>query len=93
MAKVPATSEWRRAENVYYPPDLREAPAVLLGFKTEATPATTTPEQFPSTQASLTPILTGDQGQRVERAKGKKAGQGSARPEDKGKGKKAETLP
>ena len=86
MAKVPATSEWRRVENVYYPPDLQKALAVLLGFETEAAPETTTPEQFPSTQASLTPLLIGDQGQRVERAKGKEAGQGSARPEDKDKG-------
>ena len=69
LARVLATLEWRRAENVYYPPDLREAPAAFLGFGANAAPATTTPKQLPSTQAPPHPPKTskgsgkaGDQG-------------------------------
>ena len=29
LAGVPATSEWREARNVYYPPHIREVPADL----------------------------------------------------------------
>ena len=69
LARVLAALEWRRAENVYYPPDLREAPAAFLGFRANAAPATTTPKQLPSTQAPPHPSKTskgsskaGDQG-------------------------------
>lgn len=58
LARVPTASEWRRAENIYYPPNLQEAPATLLGLKVDATPATTIPKQPPSTQASFPPTET-----------------------------------
>ena len=29
QARVPATSEWRNAENVFYPEDIQEVPATL----------------------------------------------------------------
>ena len=29
LASVPATSEWRKAENIYYPVDIREVPIAL----------------------------------------------------------------
>ena len=100
LAGAPATSEWRKVENVYYPEDLREAPEAASGLRTDAAPTTTAPELLPTTQASLPPLETSkgpgkasDQGQGVEVAKGKKAGQGRARLEDKGKGKEAKTLP
>ena len=80
LARVLAALEWRRAENVYYPPDLREASAAFLGFRANAAPATTTPKQLPSTQTPLPPLedskgpsKVGDQGQGVEVAKGKEA--------------------
>ena len=44
LAGVPAALEWRRAENIYYPPDLQEAFAAFLGFGADAAPATTTPK-------------------------------------------------
>ena len=100
MVGVPAALKWKRAENIYYPPDLQEAPAALLGPEVDATFATTAPEQLPSTQASLPPPETfegpdkaGDQGQGVEVAKGKEVGWGQVRPKDKGKGKEAKALP
>ena len=34
-ADVPANSEWRKAENAYYPKDLQEA----LGLRTNVAPA------------------------------------------------------
>lgn len=78
LAGVPAALEWRRAKNVYYPSDLRKAPAAPLGFEAGAAAATTTLEQLPSTQASLLhhktsegPSMGGDQNHRVEGAKGK----------------------
>ena len=81
LVGVPAALKWRRAENIYYPPDLQEAPAALLGPEVDAAFATTAPEQLPSTQASLPPLETfegpnkaGDQGQGVEVAKGKEVG-------------------
>ena len=58
LVGVPAASEWRRTENVYYLPDLRKAPAAFLGPEVDAAPATTAPEQLPSTQASLPPLET-----------------------------------
>ena len=75
-----AASEWRRAENVYYPSNLREAPTTLLDFEADATLAIIAPEQLPSTQTPLPPLKAskgpskvGDQGQGVEVAKGKEA--------------------
>jgi len=56
LTRVPATLEWRRAENVYYPQDLREAPEAPLGLEIDVAPATTALEQLPITQASLTPL-------------------------------------
>nr|POE51255.1 hypothetical protein CFP56_14689 [Quercus suber] len=68
--------------------DLQEASAALLGPGADAAPAITTPEQLPSTQALLPfletfkgPGKAGDQGQRVEVAKGKEA---KVLPEAKG---------
>ena len=78
--KSSAASEWRRAENVYYPSNLWEAPATLLDFEANATLAITAPKQLPSTQTPLPPLeaskgpgKVGDQGQGVEVAKGKEA--------------------
>ena len=80
LVGVTATSEWRRAENIYYPPDLWEAPIALPGSEADVAPATTTLEQLPSTQAPLPPPKASkgpgkasDQGQGVEVAKGKEA--------------------
>ena len=58
LAGVPTALEWRRAENVYYPPELQEAFAAFLGFGADAAPATTTPKQLPSTQAPPHPPET-----------------------------------
>ena len=55
LAGVPAASEWRRTENVYYPPDLQEAPTTLLGPEANVAPTTTALEQLPNIQASLPP--------------------------------------
>ena len=33
LARVPVASEWRKAKNIYYPPDIHEAPAALLGLE------------------------------------------------------------
>ena len=92
--------EWRKAENIYYPQDLHEAPTTLLGLRADATPTTTAYEYLSTTHASLSPpkISEGsgkadDQWQGVEVAKGKEASQGSSRPKDKGKGKEAKPLP
>ena len=41
LTEVPAALEWRRAENVYYPPDLQEAPKAPSGPKIDAAPAIT----------------------------------------------------
>jgi len=43
------TSKWRKAENVYYPKDLREAPEATSGLGTDAASTTTAPEQFLTT--------------------------------------------
>lgn len=44
LAGVPTALKWRRAENVYYPQDLREVPAALLGPEADAAFATTVPK-------------------------------------------------
>ena len=82
LAGVPAASEWRRAKNIYYPSDLRKAPAALLGPRTDDALATTAPKQLSTTQAPFPPpeiskrsSKADDQGQGVEVAKGKKTGQ------------------
>ena len=58
LTRVPTALEWRRAENVYYPLDLQEAPVALLGLEADVAPTTTAPEQPPSTQAFLPPFET-----------------------------------
>ena len=69
LAGAPATSEWRKAEIVYYPKDLREAPEVASGLGMDVAPATIALEQLPTTQASFPrsetskgPDKTSDQG-------------------------------
>ena len=96
MASVPAASEWRKAENIYYPADICEVPTVL---PSPAALAPTSSEQSSITQTSLPPTevfkgpdKVGDQGQGVEMAKGKGAGQGGSRPEDKDKDKDVKPL-
>ena len=39
LAGVLVASEWRKAKNVYYPPDIRKALAALLGLGVDAAPA------------------------------------------------------
>ena len=53
----------------------------------------TRPPLAPPSEASKGPGKAGDLGQGVEMAKGKEAAQSRTRPEDKGKGKEAKTLP
>ena len=96
VAGAPVDSGWSKAENIYYPKDLREAPKTASGLGTNTTLTMTTIEQPPTTQVSLPPpeatkgpSKAGDPGHGVEVAKGKEAGQGKARPKDKGKGKEA----
>lgn len=91
LAGVPATSKWRKADNVYYSSDICEAPTALPPL---AAPTNTTFEQPLTTQVPLPPPKTSkcpsrasDQGQGEEMAKGKRLGQGVSQPEDKGKGK------
>ena len=38
LAGVPVASEWRKAKNVYYPPDIRKALATLLGLGADVAP-------------------------------------------------------
>ena len=97
LAGVLVTSEWRKAENIYYPTDICE---VLAAFPPLIAPAPTSSEQPSITQATLPhaevpkrPGKTGDQGQGVEVTKGKGAGLGGPRPENKGKGKEVKPLP
>lgn len=53
LVGVPSALEWRKAENVYFPSDICEAPAALP----PPTPLALTPlEQTPATQASLPPL-------------------------------------
>ena len=66
----------------------------------DAVPATvalvqpsTTQVFLPSPKVSKRRSKIGDQGQKVEVAKGKRASQGDSRLEDKGKGKEAKPLP
>ena len=39
LAGVPVASEWRKAKNVYYPPDIRKALVALLSLGADAAPA------------------------------------------------------
>ena len=99
LAKVPATLDLWRAENIYYLEDLREAFKAPLGLEANATPTATMPEQLPSPQVVLLPppppptpearkgnSKAGNQGRGVEVATGKEVGLGKAWPEDNGKG-------
>ena len=49
QARVPATSELRSAENIFFPEDIREVPAMLPPLAVLTPPP---PEQLPSIQAS-----------------------------------------
>ena len=73
LVGVPVASEWRKAENVYYPPNIREVPIAL---PCPAAPTPTSSKQPSVTQAFLPPSevskrsgKAGDQGQGVEMAK------------------------
>ena len=66
LAEVLATSEWRGARNIYYPPDIREVPTEL---PPSIALAPLSIEQPLTTQASLSPLevlkvpsQVGDQG-------------------------------
>ena len=94
---VPATFEWRLAENIFHLEDIRKVPMVLPPPAVLAFPPS---EQPSTTQASLLPpeVFEGsskasNQSQEVEMAEGKEAGQGGPQPEDKGKGKEVKALP
>ena len=76
-AKVPAAFEWRSVENIFYPEDIQEIPAMLPPPAALTLPP---PEQPSTTQALLPPteVLKGagktdNQGQGTEMAKGKEA--------------------
>ena len=82
LAGVPAALEWRPAGSVYYPPDIREAPAALpssfaLALESSEQPLTAL-ALLPPSEVSKWSNQAGDQGQGVEVAK------------DKGKGKETE---
>ena len=49
MAGAPVDSGWSKAENVYYPKDLREAPKTASGLGMDTALAMTTIEQPPTT--------------------------------------------
>ena len=76
-ARVPTTFEWRSAENIFYPEDIREIPVMLHSPATLALPSL----EKPFTTQALLPLIevskgagkTGDQGQGTEVAKGKEA--------------------
>ena len=75
--RVPATSEWRLAENVFYPEDIQEIPANL--------PPPSTPALLPSRQPSIAqaflpppdalirPKKASNQSQKVKVVEGKEA--------------------
>jgi len=76
LAGVPATSGWRKAENIYYPPNIHEVPATL---PLPTAPASTSSEQPSITQAlflllrspkSLARLVTKVKGLRWLRVKG-----------------------
>jgi len=84
QVRVPTAFEWRNAENIFYPEDIREVPTVLLPPAALALPlaalALPPSEQPSTTQASLPPFevfkgpsKAGDQGQEAEVAKAKEA--------------------
>ena len=81
MGRGAATSEWRLAENIYYPEDIQEVLAVLPPPAVLALPLSKQPSTI---QAFLPPL---------EVAEGKEVGQGGPQPQDKGKGKEVEALP
>lgn len=41
LARVPFASKWRKAENIYYPPDICEASATLMGPRVDVAPTPT----------------------------------------------------
>ena len=96
LASVPAAFEWRKAENIYYLADIREVPTVLPSpaalAPTSSEQSSITQTSFPPAEVFKGPDKVGDQGQGVEMAKGKGAGQGGSRPEDKGKDKDVKPL-
>ena len=78
LARVLAASEWRSAENIFYPEDICEVPTVLpppislalTSFKHSFT----TQASLSSPEVSKGPGKIGDQSQEVEATKGKGAG-------------------
>ena len=71
LAGILTTSEWWKAENIFYPLDIREALEALLGPTIDATPTTTIFEKFftaqvslPSPEVSKGPGKASDEGQR-----------------------------
>lgn len=100
LAGVLAALEWRKAENIYYPPDIHEASVALIDPGANFAPAPTAPEQPSTTQVSLPPsevskgpIKASDHGKGVEDTKGKGDCQGGSLLEEKGKGNEAKPLP
>ena len=85
LAGVPATSEWRKAENIFYPADIRKVPAV---YPPSTTPAPTSSEQPFTTQAPFPSA-------KVSKGFGKARGQGQEAEvtKDKGKGKEVKLPP
>ena len=84
LARVPTTSKWRQAGNVYYPSDIRKVPAELPPPATLALVSSEQPlitqAPLPPTEVPKRPDQAGDQGQGVEVNK------------DKGKGKEVKPL-
>ena len=89
-AGVPATSEWRLADNTFFPKDIREVPGALLPPVVLSLP----PSEQPSTiQASLPPFeVSKGLDKEAKVAEDKEASQGGPQPKDKGKGKEAIAL-
>ena len=83
LVEVPATSEQRKAKNIFYPADIREVPTAL------PPPTTLTPtfSEQPSTTQGPLPLIevpkglgkAGDQGQEADVAKDKGKGKGGQR--------------
>ena len=89
LARVPVASQQRKAENIFYPLDIREVPTALLSFiilaLTSSEQPFTTQDLLPLVEVPKGPGKASDQGQEVEVAKGKGADQGGSRLKDKGK--------
>ena len=53
QARVLAASKWRKAKNIYYPPNIRKVPAALPSL---VAPTLSSSKQPSTTQASLPPL-------------------------------------